>query len=171
VNGVSHSVREVNGDRADHFSWRVVASSDGSHLVGLDDLGVSIWDLRDRTRVVDLPRSPLSDWIDPIAWSRDERWIAAGMRNGRIELWSRDGHAIAVAARHDDEVEELAFSRDGTALASSGKDGVVHVTDVATGDLFGSVTLVDDRALHLWWSPSQLVIDTARGFQIIVRRR
>ncbi|HTR55417.1 MAG TPA: hypothetical protein VMJ10_32285 [Kofleriaceae bacterium] len=42
--------------------------------------------------------------------------------------------------------------------------------DTATGAVIGSVTLQDDEGTFLWWSAAaDLVIDTARRFEIVVR--
>jgi len=166
--GTSRPVRDRRGEHPDAFLERTVVARDGRRVVGAGYLGISIWDLANPDAVIDLPRLQPEGFIDPIAWSDDERLIAAGTRDGRVALWTRDGRAIAVAAHHDDWVEHLAFSRDGRVLASSGKDGAVELTDTATGARIGAVALKDDRAELLWWSDTQLVIDTARRFRVVV---
>lgn len=56
------------------------------------------------------------------AFSADNRFIAVGMSDGAIALWSRDGRSLPATARHDDRVELLAVSSDGRWLASAGDD-------------------------------------------------
>jgi WD40 repeat protein len=169
ASGTSRPVRDPGGDHADALTNQVAVGRDGWHLAGLGYNGVSLWDLRDPRGVVDLPKIQPEDWIDPIAWSDDERSIAAGTRGGRVVLWTRDRRVIPIAPRHDDWVTQLAFSHDGRMLASAGKDGVVYVIDTATGATIGRVALGDDQGAYLWWSDSELVINTARRFQIVVR--
>lgn len=109
----------------------------------------------------------------PVALAPDERHIAAAGRGGAILLWDRDRKPIPVAASHTGEVEVLAFSPDGHLLATAGEDGMVILTEAASGATLGTIALADDHATFLWWSSNstRLVIDTARRFRITVAPR
>ncbi|HEY8075560.1 MAG TPA: WD40 repeat domain-containing protein [Labilithrix sp.] len=167
--GTSWNVRDDDGDRTDAFASATHATADGRYLVGestLYEQPVSIWDLYDRRGARDLAWAGEREVVGPVALSPDERFVAAAMWNGVVMLWTRGGRSVPVASRHAGVVDELSFSRNGRLLASASRDGVVHVTDTATGAALGDVALVSDRATHLWFTAdgSQLLVDTARGF-------
>lgn len=131
---------------------------------------ILLWDTGDPRPTRRLTNKRAKQLVSAAAFSQDSRLIAAGMIDGEIAVWSRDGQSRPVAARHDGYVERLAFSSDGRWLATAGSDHTVRVIDVATGAALGTVALTADRATLLWWSPhdDRLVIDTERHFQITI---
>jgi WD40 repeat protein/predicted Ser/Thr protein kinase len=90
----------------------------------------------------------------PLVYSPDGRWLAGTARDLKtICLW--DTQTYQVAARfsgHTDLVHALAFSPDGSRLASGGQDRVVRVWDVATtrcrAELHGHTDAVFAAAFH-----------------------
>ena len=170
ANGSTRTVRTFDGEESDTLTAPVAAFGDGRHLVGSSTAAqVSIWDLQDPRRVLDLPSVPNAGWLEELALAPDEQHLAVGMRNGVIALWTRDGKRVPMTVMHDEAVEQLAFSRDGRMLASAGREGAVLITDAASGSSIGRIALAADRATLLWWGDGgRLVINTARRFEITV---
>src|SRR5262249_9763198 len=68
-----------------------------------------------------------------IAVSPDGRWIAAGLVDRTIRLWSlQTGEVVNVLRGHTDLVLDVAFSPDGSQLASAAYDNTVRVWDLTT---------------------------------------
>ncbi len=68
-----------------------------------------------------------------VAFSPNGRWLACG-GNAAIHLWERDGPPL-ILRQHTAWIFSLAFSPDGTLLASSSADATVCLWDVAQGRL------------------------------------
>ena len=161
-----------------HISGPVATTDDGRFLVstteygdsaaGHDALVVTIWDLEEARRVVDLR---VRGRPSAIAIERRNRFVAAGMGDGQLYLWRRPDHAhVPLEVQHSGSVRNVTFSADGRWLATGADDGVVNVFDADTGKRQGSVELVADRPQLLTWSASgtTLTIDTARGLVVSV---
>ncbi len=73
----------------------------------------------------DAPRASFP--VDPrpvdVAWSPEQRWIAAGLLDGAVRLYdARDGRLVAEAQGHRERAAVVAFAPDGRSLASGGWD-------------------------------------------------
>lgn len=172
VRGQVWDIRDLDGDRPGQIGGSLTTTDDGRYLAGATHLGTSvatIWDLVEPRRVVDLPVRGI---ISTTAIERGGRFVAAGTREGRLYLWARPTHApVHLAAEHEGRVRRLAFSPDGTRLATGADDGTVLVIDTATGAVAGAVQLTADRPALLSWSRdgSLLTIDTERRLVALVR--
>jgi WD40 repeat protein len=100
--------------------------------------GVELWDWKTRTRVG--PTRSVPDEMSglrstAVAISRDGRLIAsAGDYDGAVRLWdSATGKKIRSLDGHKGKVQDVAFSLDGTRLASVCEDRSVRLWDVSTG--------------------------------------
>ncbi len=86
----------------------------------------------------------LRTWIENnealgvLAISSDEQRLAAGYldaTNGAIVLWDASGRQLWTVQAHTNRVDGLAFSPDGTTLASCSWDGTVKLWNAADGTL------------------------------------
>jgi len=158
--GLVWDVRDPDGERTSTFGL-LTATPDGRYLIGstsLREAVVTIWDLVDPRRTLDLPVPGI---VSALAVSADGKRIAAGNRAGRIAVWTRPDPVARPASNANGWVRSLAFSPDGTWLAAGSDDGVVRVTEA--GGTLGTLALVADRPQRLTWLDDHtLVIDTAR---------
>jgi WD40 repeat protein/serine/threonine protein kinase len=107
----------------------IALSPDGKWLVSLGNPSVTLWSTERRERAVQAlethgPRA--------IAFSPDGAWIVAGCHGGGVALFdSRTGERVAPRTEgHTDAIESIAFSADGTTLASASLDHTLEVWDV-----------------------------------------
>ena len=79
-----------------------------------------------------------------LAVSTDGRLIASSGTE-QIRLWDSSGKLLRTLSHEFGSMASLAFSPDGTLLASAGFDTNVHLWDVSTQDLSGRSTVDDLR--------------------------
>lgn len=106
------------------LSW----SWDGKQIAGAGDGVIAIWDALTGKQLQRLTSGMMSERIQSVAWSPDDRWLAAGTYSGRIYLWDMQRNIpVAILNGHTDVVLGLHWSPDGTLLASASLDGTVMV--------------------------------------------
>jgi WD40 repeat protein len=105
---------------------------DGRRLAtagSLDDT-VIIWDLEDGQSLGRFPGE--GDGVWSVGWSPDGQTLAVGLTSGHIQLWAVDDPAeagpLTTMIRHAGWVSGLAYSPDGSLLASVGADGRLLIT-------------------------------------------
>jgi WD40 repeat protein/DNA-binding SARP family transcriptional activator len=86
-----------------------------------------------------------------LAWSRRGVFVTEGAEgSGLIEIRdSETGRSVVSFHGHEGDVTDVAFSPDGSRLASTGKDGTLKVWDPSTGRLLSSLAAKGDA-----WGPS-----------------
>ncbi|MBN1885719.1 MAG: WD40 repeat domain-containing protein [Candidatus Krumholzibacteriota bacterium] len=125
-------------------------------------------------------------YLTAVAFSPDDRYIAAGQANGLVRVWSMENRAllaVLLASRVLGEIRDVAFSRDGRFLAVcqddrdipvwgfpdyrkrmlAGHGGSVTAIDFAAGGMLASAS--EDGTVRLWRS------DTWRTVRRIVAHR
>jgi WD40 repeat protein len=86
------------------------------------------------------------DWAHAVAFSPDNKVLATGTRAGTVHLWDMPtGRQLSAPLRHGDAVGRVAFSPDGSLLASasgeSGENVALRVWDVTTGPPYQGLTV------------------------------
>jgi WD40 repeat protein len=163
--------------------WDVAFSPDGSLLVsGSQDTTLRLWDVAARTAVGD-PLSAHTDIVYAVAFSPDGTTIASGGADNLLYIWQlAEGEAFgslcegricvvptaqqvrsAALEAHRNWVLDVAYSRDGTLLASGGADGALIVWDAAEGYALtgGPIQAHQDWVRGVAFSPSGALVATA----------
>ena len=106
-------------------------SADGATLaVAGTNPGVQLWDVASRTLVRTLATDSPAQSVSVSA----RGVLAAGLRDGSILLWDLGSGSQRGALReHRSSVNSIAFSPDGSRLASTSQDGTLRVWDAVTG--------------------------------------
>ncbi len=95
------------------------------------------------------------------AVSPDGRLLAIGAWNGTVRIHDREGRVRAVFEDMTEDIEDLAFSPDGTRLASVSRDSTGVVYDVAEAQLAWQMRGHGDSVEGLAWAPEGKHLATA----------
>lgn len=113
------------------------------------------------------PASPLSDRVTALAFSPNGQTLAIGSgpasRFGDVKLYKvADGTVIRdLGEVHSDTVLDMAFSPDGTQLATCGADKLVRIFELATGKQRLSLEGHTHHVLAVAWQDSGNILASA----------
>ena len=104
-------------------------------------------------------------YIATSALSPDAKKIATGGMDGIIRVWDADtGEFVRALVGHNSYVYGLAWSPDGTALASAGSfDGTARIWDAATGMTLRTLKGHKGYTHHVAWSRDGKMLVVAGG--------
>src|SRR5262245_8548345 len=130
---------------------------DDRHLLAFtSNAGIHVWDVRTGTRVRSLwlPRHMAGRHFDRVSISPDGRLLAVPDGKALLVLDLAAGRGSAVGRGHADLIADLAFSPDGTALATVGQDRLLKLWDPETGKCRETFTGPGKREFYaVAWSP------------------
>src|SRR6185437_2005428 len=122
--------------------WGVAWSPDGKLLVsGSHDGTVQVWEPRQGGE--ELVYTSHTDEVNTVAWSPDGRYIASGSGytqhkrasfDTTVQVWDRTRDQTTpplIYRGHNDVVETVAWSPDGTRIASASDDFTVQVWEAS----------------------------------------
>ena len=114
-----------------------VRLSPGSHLLlfGSGDATVRVWDSDDRWGALGEPLDGFNWGVHPVWPSPDGRAVISGGLSYRtLRLWDVEtGACLRKFEGHDQSVETVCMSADGTLAVSGSMDNTIRLWDVATG--------------------------------------
>jgi eukaryotic-like serine/threonine-protein kinase len=168
--------------RIAHNARSVAWSPDGARIASAGESGLEIrsWDPRDEGRLGPVLRQP--GHVTSLSWSPDGRRVAAlsddtndGSRTGWLTVWDATSGEKVFRVASVSALWSVAFSPDGTRLATGGKEGIVRVYDATDGQecaasfaacrvISGLAFSPDGRRLHAagWGMGGVKVFDPAR---------
>jgi WD40 repeat protein len=121
--------------------------------VGAHTEPVALWDLR---TITDGPRpmGRLSGAVRAV-FSLDDQHVFITFRDPMIRVWRMEEapHPRLMLAGHVKEAWTVAFSRDGTVLASGADDSLIKLWDVASGRQLAAVVAHEQTVSGLAFSP------------------
>ena len=123
-----------------------------------DDGTVTLWNVATGEETATL--SGHEDGVLSVAFSSDGTTLAsAGSWDGTVRLWNvATGEKIATLEGH---VDLVAFSPDGTTLASGSDDGTVTLWNVATGEETATLSGHEDGVLSVAFSSDGTMLASA----------
>ncbi|HSF80333.1 MAG TPA: WD40 repeat domain-containing protein [Anaerolineales bacterium] len=116
-------------------------SPDGRWLAtGSDDLTARLWDLQDSNPASNSVVLETKGWVYTLAFSPDGHWLATGSEDGSTRLWNMRaaGQVDSVPLKdnpiilpgHERLIQTLAFSLDGSWLATGSRDHRILLWDM-----------------------------------------
>jgi len=162
-------------DRTEEFCalTSLIFSPDGKILASGSFFGmIELWNVSKGTliRTLKVDKNP----IRSMAFSPDGIILAAGSENGKVRLWqltdgsltkTLEGHRQWVPSKYDAQhissVISLAFSPDGTTLASGGIDGAVKLWRITDGSLTKTLKRHQKYVAALAFSPNGKILTSA----------
>lgn len=104
------------------------------------------------------------------AYQPDQGWLALGGDDGSVKVWDPlERQSLVTLNAHQESLLSLAFSADGTRLATASRGGEITIWDWKTRTALASMTLkAGTRALRLAFSPdgTQLASATEDELQL-----
>lgn len=127
---MSHPPIALQGHTAAPFE--VCWNHAGTHLAsaGGADKSICIWKPDGELQL----RLPHDDDVLSVAWHPADRWIAAGLRSGRVQLWTPDGTAGPVLDGPIGMIVSVAWNPTGSHLAVSGCNSGTSNIETWTAD-------------------------------------
>jgi WD40 repeat protein len=175
---------QVYIDLQDQFPASLAYSLDGKYLVGGGHDGtIRFWEAKswkpfyliyisDPRPTFEGKEFPVSPGVMSVAFSRDGRLLATGIRDRTVRVWDTEKRLqITVFSGHEGGLRSVGFSPDGKSIVSGGHDGTVRIwrltPESPTGKVIGRheemVTAVTfnpagsriassslDGTVHLW---------------------
>ena len=157
------------GGRSESLDTLCFSPVDGDPLLAgshYGDESISLWNATTGEELGGVPEEA----HDAPAFSADGRWLAAGTPENDVIVWDvATGQILYRLRGHQEEIKDLAFSRDGTRLFSASGDKFVRVWHIETETQLLQLKH-DIPVLELALSPDGTVLATATNTRVRVWR-
>ena len=148
---------------AGHADWVQALSfaPDGKQLASAgNDRLVRVWDVASGTMLTALTGHTHA--VSALAYAPDGKLLVSAGTDGSVRVWDRAGNGSRVLRNQGYALYAAAFSPDGV-LATAGKDRIVTLWDVASGNIIRTLDRHDAEIHALVYSPSGRLLVSAGG--------
>ncbi|HUQ69453.1 MAG TPA: WD40 repeat domain-containing protein, partial [Planctomycetaceae bacterium] len=119
------------GGKGEIVIWALAFDPTSRFLAAGGPRRVKVWDMRDRTLVYDRNAHPGA--ISQVAFSPDGRYLVTAMTTVKVWDWTDKAGQPLEWPGHASGTHDLAFSPDGSRLATGGRDALIRVYSFPTG--------------------------------------
>ncbi len=135
-------------------------SPDGTRAASASSMSICVWDLHSARAVHTLYQF---GHITGLAFGPDGRWLAATV-NRTVIVWDVEAQRSRFRAEgHAADVTAVAFSRDGSRLASGSSDGAIRLWDASTGAPLGALPGSDATIHSIAFDPAGARVAATAG--------
>jgi WD40 repeat protein len=126
-----------------------IAFSPDSKLLAGSSLNVDVWDANTgkALHTFEVDRSGAADSGTSAYFSPDSRLLVSlfGYTNGsRIQLWNVEtGAELSLFKNQSEDAQSGGFDRDGKRFVTLGRDGIIKLWDLSSGELIASLAALD----------------------------
>jgi len=162
-------VRELHYEQPEVGYGAISLSADGKTLASSCRHTIHIWNVASGEMLRAIPTPGPRRGMQDLAISPDGR-IVARTRHHTVDLWEvatgkrllqqYDSHAATVGC--------VAYSPDGSLIATGGWDGIVYLWDSKTGKRIREHHLMDESSMMVWWEWPMLVAFSPDGGTLAV---
>lgn len=108
-------------------------------------------------------RAAIDDFVQGLTWSPDGKHLAACSVSGPISVFAPDGTTLQQWPGHGFGTTAIAWSRNGSRLASTGQDTWIHAYDPVLPEPVWEATVGTGWGEAVAWSPVDDVVAVAAG--------
>jgi WD40 repeat protein len=142
----------------------VVLSADGSRVAGASDSAVNVWATGDGKLLTKIAIGGTS----ALQFKSPDQ-IAVGLKEGTVSIWNIGTGSLSFEAKkHDSAINAIAFSADGTLMATGGDDRTAIIWDMNAGKTRRMLKGHDLAITSLAFSPDATTLAVGSGNASVV---
>jgi WD40 repeat protein len=163
-----------NGDKLkgalkhnDKVTAVALSSNDKLYLTGSPDFKVRLLDIESGVPIRILTEH--TSEITAVCFQPLNGFIASAAKDKLIKIWdnSKSKNSVLSLSGHQDDINDIEYSKDGKSLLSASKDNTIKIWDSNSGDLIKSIDAQSNGVNAMAISPDQTFFATAGNNEIV----